>query len=388
MIELASLQGSPLSHYSSLGTSRASSPVVSQPSSHWDAPISPVPKFHTTDVEYNDNLHLLKRKFPTDISKLLCSSPLSSLQRWCTDSLVQTVGPLGHKTSYTLPLAEKFWNVYVSYSSLNSESLRRIGRAAGSRSIVRDGLVFDILQGLFPIDFLRKVLYVSKFNRKIAQRTTNAAMFDAKIDAAISELKSRTDSWPPQLDNAFLQQCSTEYVKATTITPPRPCACCGRAFLSNQLTSSFPFSFQDIIPEAHPLQLLRADKHLVSSFRAPPSLPSRLFDGLMIFHDHIKLDQLNHTVSLHLCHECDSALNSQRVPRFSLRNNLYRGRLPPDLNDLTWIEEKVCALHRVTADVAHLHHTERDESLPFRLVGNICVYPADKSAISFMNLIF
>jgi hypothetical protein len=60
-----------------------------------------------------------------------------------------------------------------------------------------------------------------------------------------------------------------------------------------------------------------------------------------------------------------------------LRNNLYRGTLPDDLKDITWIKEKVCALHCVSADVACLFNAEHDESLPYRLVGNTCAYPTN-----------
>ncbi|KAG2108698.1 uncharacterized protein F5147DRAFT_694504 [Suillus discolor] len=38
-----------------------------------------------------------------------------------------------------------------------------------------------------------------------------------------------------------------------------------------------------------------------------------------------------------------------KVPRLALRNNLYRGDLPVQFQDLTWIEEKICAIYCVTA---------------------------------------
>lgn len=97
----------------------------------------------------------------------------------------------------------------------------------------------------------------------------------------------------------------------------------------------------------------------------------------MLHHDYATVDTNLGTISLIFCVECIAALKSKRLPRFSLRNNLFRGILPDEFRDLSWIEEKVCALHRVTADVARLHNAEQDEKLPFRLIGNICTHPAN-----------
>ncbi|PVF91942.1 hypothetical protein CPB86DRAFT_661132, partial [Serendipita vermifera] len=97
----------------------------------------------------------------------------------------------------------------------------------------------------------------------------------------------------------------------------------------------------------------------------------------MLFHDYIRVDSSSSSLVLSFCRDCDSSLKSNTIPRFSLRNNLYRGRLPFDLQDITWIEEKVCTLHRVTADVARLQNAEKDESAPFCLIGNTCAYLAN-----------
>ncbi|KAG8840489.1 hypothetical protein FRB91_006035 [Serendipita sp. 411] len=368
------------STYSTPGTSRASSPVVvASTSLSGDASLLSAPSpIVIQNLEYNDALNLLKRKTLAELSKLLCSSPLSSLRQWCTDTSVVPVGDLRGKVSRSLPLAQKLLASYTLYANLSLDSLRLVARKTGSRATTRDGLIYDALRSIFPVDLLRKILYVCNINAKAAKRTMYATEVDARREAVLSKVRSLVDSWPPRLEDEFLLRCCADYVKATTIRPPASCASCGRSFLADHLTNMFVFSFeQEHLLDSHPLWVLKADERLAPSFRAPPTFPSRLLDGLMLFHSYAVVDYTQREFLLRMCLDCESAFNSRKTPRFSLRNNLFRGRLPLEFHDMTWIEEKVCALHRVTADIARLHHAENDEKLPFRLVGNICAYPAN-----------
>jgi hypothetical protein len=97
----------------------------------------------------------------------------------------------------------------------------------------------------------------------------------------------------------------------------------------------------------------------------------------MIHHEFTSIDIKTCSISLSMCPECDSSLKSFQIPRFSLKNNFWRGKLPSEPHDMSWIEEKIRALHRVTADVARLHNAEQDEKMPFRMVGNTCAHPAN-----------
>jgi hypothetical protein len=51
-----------------------------------------------------------------------------------------------------------------------------------------------------------------------------------------------------------------------------------------------------------------------------------------------------------------------------LRTNLYRDQIPDVLKNISWIEEKVCALHRVSADIYCLHNLEHDNILLIALL--------------------
>ncbi|KAH7904302.1 hypothetical protein BJ138DRAFT_1138568 [Hygrophoropsis aurantiaca] len=61
------------------------------------------------------------------------------------------------------------------------------------------------------------------------------------------------------------------------------------------------------------------------------------------------------------------------MPRLALANNLYRGSLPIEFQDLTWVEEMVCALYRTTAHVTRLFKST-DPAVPKIMHGNTCAH--------------
>ena len=78
-------------------------------------------------------------------------------------------------------------------------------------------------------------------------------------------------------------------------------------------------------------------------------------------------------VVLKVCVECLSALKRNRIPRLSLANYLYRGKLPSELQDLTWVEEMVCAKYQSTAHVTRIYGSS-DPSQPKVFHGNTCAH--------------
>ncbi|KAG1898383.1 uncharacterized protein F5891DRAFT_1239317 [Suillus fuscotomentosus] len=79
-------------------------------------------------------------------------------------------------------------------------------------------------------------------------------------------------------------------------------------------------------------------------------------------------------IHLFLCSSCCmSLLKPDKVPWFALANNLYRGQLPLHLQDISWVEEKVCAIYRVTAHVTRLFQSS-DPAQPKVFHGNTCAH--------------
>ncbi|KAG2045580.1 hypothetical protein BDR06DRAFT_900525 [Suillus hirtellus] len=77
---------------------------------------------------------------------------------------------------------------------------------------------------------------------------------------------------------------------------------------------------------------------------------------------------------MNVCADCLTALSKENsVPRFALANGLYRSELPTYFEDLTWVEEKICAIYSTTAHVTRLFQS----SDPLQLKvshGNICAH--------------
>ncbi|KAJ7872747.1 hypothetical protein B0H13DRAFT_1895258 [Mycena leptocephala] len=51
---------------------------------------------------------------------------------------------------------------------------------------------------------------------------------------------------------------------------------------------------------------------------------------------------INPDGSIEICEDCLSKLKQSELPKFALKNDLYRGRVPDEFSDLTWIEEMAC----------------------------------------------
>jgi len=67
------------------------------------------------------------------------------------------------------------------------------------------------------------------------------------------------------------------------------------------------------------------------------------------------------------------------MPRYALANKLYRGCLPEEFQDLTWIEERVCAKYSNTAVVTRIYQSS-DPSQPAVFHGNTCAHEMNVSS--------
>jgi hypothetical protein len=82
---------------------------------------------------------------------------------------------------------------------------------------------------------------------------------------------------------------------------------------------------------------------------------------------------INRDGSIEVCGDCLSKLQQSDIPKFALKNNLYRGRVPDEFSDLTWIEEMVCCVYRTTAHVIRLFNSDNDKQ-PKIFHGNVCAH--------------
>ena len=59
-----------------------------------------------------------------------------------------------------------------------------------------------------------------------------------------------------------------------------------------------------------------------------------------------------------LCNHCLKELKNKRLPKLAIANGLAFGNVPAELADLTWVEEKLIALYRVSVTVLAFKNEE------------------------------
>ena len=155
-----------------------------------------------------------------------------------------------------------------------------------------------------------------------------------KENAAKEEALIR--SWPNVIHNDIVFECLERYQTGTIWVPPLVCCVCGlerRDIVEIEISA-----IADSPIDCYPLHV--TDPFIRDQSEFTYSLD--VIDGAILDPQGFK-DRTSDGLVLQMCGECHSALKKHKVPRLSLANRLYRGHLPDEFKDLTWIEEMICA---------------------------------------------
>jgi hypothetical protein len=176
------------------------------------------------------------------------------------------------------------------------------------------------------------------------------------------------NQWPQTPNLQTNLACMRNYFVKSRWRYGLPCAVCSRK--GNQedfkVTEISPLS-SDSILSLSKLELLRCNiDSMKSHFIFPRSL--KVFNGLMLNGKGMSDGPL-----LSVCAGCLKSLSIGHLPKYALKNDLYRGELPEEFRDLTWIEEMVCCVYRTTAHVVRLFNSS-DERQPKVFHGNVCAH--------------
>ena len=120
---------------------------------------------------------------------------------------------------------------------------------------------------------------------------------------------------------------------------------------------------------SEPFLINRINENLSSDFHY--SVAS--LNGIILCKEGIHEQNDNGHTILSFCHDCYSSLHQNKMPRLALANKLYRGTLPKEFSDITWVEEMVCAISRTTTHVTRLYEST-DPKQPFIYHGNSCAH--------------
>lgn len=237
------------------------------------------------------------------------------------------------------------------------------------------------------LDYFRRVLEPSVFNaiishdedmdsvtqakraRYTARKPRSVIPHELKKPPAASPLEPVSD-WPQLVPKHTIMKCCRNYYEGTKWLQPQACAVCDRAqHGAKMLTHLVPSS--DL---TFPLLDILRISHLSPLFDTPRfQFGHTLLDNIML--SSAGIVKVDGGFKLNVCDQCNTPLmkNPQQLPKFALKNNLYRGELPDHLLDLTWVEEQVCALYRSTAIVTRLYGSD-DPAQPHIFRGNTCAF--------------
>lgn len=179
--------------------------------------------------------------------------------------------------------------------------------------------------------------------------------------------------WPQVVSDEVVHACLNDYMDSMTWHEPLVCASCSRSKATLKYTEVaagdglFEKLNLDVLhvynPELANVMQVSGD----AKYWKYRELNRVMLDGRGV------VDSEGGSFVLHLCDECIGTLKKNKIPRLSLANNLYRGRLPDEFNDLTWVEEMMCARYLSTAVIARLDLGH--DKYPGRILrGNTCAH--------------
>jgi len=246
--------------------------------------------------------------------------------------------------------------------------------------------VSDLLETILVAEYGNEIisaLKTSSASRKIANK--EARNVKLKEDRRVGRLKqvdeSRIaekkieDEWPAMIPQETILECLKAYRDGTIWKELPICAVCAQY---SENSSEFKIGQDDTeVPGLNLGCLEIKDEFIVQQCiikcnSAEFVYENAALDGLMLEKKGIRTVD-DKTSLLTVCTECQAALRKSNIPRFALANKLYRGNLPIQFQDMTWVEEMACSIYRNTAHITRLYGSS-DTAQPTVLHGNTCAH--------------
>ncbi|KAE8221649.1 hypothetical protein CF319_g5026 [Tilletia indica] len=198
--------------------------------------------------------------------------------------------------------------------------------------------------------------------------------------ASNAEVVPEPVHWPEAIPQSLKDHCVSAFNDGTNISVQETCSVCSRrTFSKDLLFTKIHLVCQQVRADSMDLSILRIhDEHILAR-------PGGHFQYEDTSLNDLALDKAgmhredDHTI-LDICNECHTLLASQppRMPPLALANGNIRGWLPADLQDSTWFEERLCALHLASACVVRLYDMTAPGAPPERqrtMKGHACAFP-------------
>ncbi|KAF5334229.1 hypothetical protein D9611_014313 [Ephemerocybe angulata] len=220
----------------------------------------------------------------------------------------------------------------------------------------------DMLAGIYALRSSTKRVSLAM---EIARAAEAAAAREDKLN-------SIRRSWPHPLSQERKEELIAAFRSATSSLALKlvPCAICGQVLPPGDVSN---------IPWAEiQSPLLKSSPRRSSYLSIPTPLAGHaVLDGYILEPTGVTFAE-GEAISLAACSPCLLALQGNRVPRLALANSLYLGPIPPELLDLSPVEESMIAICRAKCTIVQLSFQEGafDVSTQQRaLQGNVIVFP-------------
>src|SRR5579859_5175835 len=176
-----------------------------------------------------------------------------------------------------------------------------------------------------------------------------------ELDEQFAVLLQAEEEFPPQLPH-MKDLYADFYNEMTELTRNMVCASCG--CIDHHLSKFTSVSVNDAS-----LHLLRVDLSLV---------PFDFKSGIAALDEsHVMIDPngIIDEASLYICRSCQKSLQAEVLPPESLANYRWIGPVPPELQDLTWMEELLIARAHLTGHIVRLQ--DQNSASHFSLKGHV-----------------
>ncbi|KAE8231702.1 hypothetical protein CF326_g3281 [Tilletia indica] len=189
-----------------------------------------------------------------------------------------------------------------------------------------------------------------------------------------------SSSWPQPIPSSVVDGCLQDFAEHTALAIAETCAVCGRRTFNQDLLFTVRHVVCKRIPAASlDLAILAViDAHLLARPARHFEYGDPLLDGLALHKDGVHL--CNGSAELDVCGDCHSAITAtpQKLPALALANDNVRGFLPAELQDVTWLEERLCAKYLASAYIVRLYDLTApgaEDERPRVMKGHACSFP-------------
>ncbi|KAE8232846.1 hypothetical protein CF326_g2112 [Tilletia indica] len=186
--------------------------------------------------------------------------------------------------------------------------------------------------------------------------------------------------WPEPVPESHKEDCMEEFAIHTSLAPDATCAVCGRRSFNHDILFSVRHIFCKRTPtKSLDLEVLAViDPHLLARPETHFMYGDPMLDGLALHRDGIHVSDAGS--ELDICNDCLSCLTRRppRLPPLALANDNVRGFLPDDLQDITWLEERLCAKYLASAYIVRLYDLTApgaEAERPRVMKGHACSFP-------------